>query len=107
MGKIGCNIDTCTHNKENTCCYSGNLNIGLNSSVANNTTCCCSYDNMSDESFKSFAGPKVANTQCIGCNVEQCVHNENCMCGLDCIFVSGSSNATNESETKCTNYVES
>lgn len=106
MGNIGCNINSCTHNKENVCCYSGNLNIELNNSATNNTTLCSSYLNMADNSFTNTVESKLPNNQSIKCNVKQCIHNEDNMCGLDGIFVSGNSAATNEVETKCMDYSE-
>ena len=102
MSKVDCSVTNCSHNKCGTC-YSNRVNIGGQSSSADDKTCCGSFLN------KLLYSDLTNNTNCAGecdslvCFVNGCKHNNNHLCSLDRIQVSGDSVEV-YTETTCKSF---
>ena len=89
MQNISCNVTNCSHNKEMTC-YSNRLNIVGKNSHSDGNTCCGSF---LDRNIYGTLTNNVYNEgnpcDCLVCNVNTCKYNDNSLCSLDSINVSG------------------
>lgn len=102
MDKINCSVSNCSHNKSNVC-YSNRVNIGGKTANETCDTCCGSFLDeklYSDLTNNSNGG---CNCDCLVCHVESCTHNDNNLCDLESIDVSGE-NAKIYSETNCSSF---
>jgi hypothetical protein len=93
----------CSHNKSGAC-FSNRVNIGGNGATESSTTCCGSF---LDEKLYGSLTNNVENNggpcDCLVCSVETCSHNENCLCNLSSIDVSGFNSRIYE-ETSCDSF---
>ena len=103
MQSINCNVTNCSHNKD-MICYSNRINIvGINSSN-DDDTCCGSfldkdhYGNLTNNIYNEGNA-----CDCLVCNVNSCKYNENSLCSLDSISVSGLG-AKLYNETSCESF---
>ena len=102
MQKINCDVNNCSHNKSGVC-FSNRVDIGGMSSSCSNDTCCGSF---LDKRLYSDLTNNTNNSgacDCLVCKVSSCTHNENTMCTLTSINVSGS-RAKIYSETNCESF---
>lgn len=102
MQKINCDVNNCSHNSSGVC-FSNRVDIaGMGSSTENNT-CCGAFLNKLTYGDLSSSCSSSSACDCLVCKVTSCSHNDNCLCSLDSINVSG--NDTNlYSETTCQNF---
>lgn len=102
MNKIICDVTTCSHNKDEMCC-ANRVNIGGKSACNDMSTCCGSYLNSLLYSDLTDAKSESGNCDCLVCYSKTCKHNENCICNLEAINVSGSEAAI-YTETCCSSF---
>lgn len=102
MSKINCDVNNCSHNKSGVC-FSNRVDIGGMTSNSSCNTCCGSFLD------KKLYSDLTNNTNCSGscdclvCKVTNCSHNENSLCNLSSINVSGS-NVNIYTETNCESF---
>lgn len=102
MQKINCSATNCSHNKTGVC-YSNRVDIGGVTASTERGTVCGSflnnyeYSNLTNNTNSS--GPCDALT----CNVISCTHNDNKLCNLDSINVTGAE-AHIYTETECSSF---
>ncbi|MBE6071022.1 MAG: DUF1540 domain-containing protein [Clostridium butyricum] len=102
MQKINCDVNICSHNKEGIC-YSNRVDIGGVSASTSSGTCCGSFLN------KNLYSDLTSNTNSQGkcdslvCTAETCSYNENKLCTLSSINVSGSRSQI-YTETECSSF---
>ena len=102
MQKINCDVNNCSHNKSGVC-FSNRVDIGGAGSSTNNESCCGSFLDKKHYSdlTNNTNGPNACNS--LICTVTNCTHNENSLCNLSSINVSGSG-AKLYSETNCESF---
>ena len=102
MQKINCDVNNCSHNKSGVC-YSNRVDIGGMTSSTSNDTCCGSFLDKKLYSDLTNNTNSSSSCDCLICKVTNCVHNENSLCDLSSINVSGSG-AKLYSETNCESF---
>ena len=102
MARIKCNAEKCSHN-ESGCCYADRVNIVGNSASSDKETCCGSY--LNSLLYGNLTNCTTSSGSCdfLVCNVENCKYNENCLCNLESIQVSGN-NPEIYTETRCESF---
>lgn len=102
MERINCNVTNCSHNKTGIC-YSNRVDIGGMSASSERGTCCGSF--LQECHYSDLTNNTNSNGQCdaLTCNVETCVHNDNKLCQLNSIYVSGNG-AQLYTETRCSSF---
>lgn len=103
MQIINCNAVNCSHNKERVC-YSNRINIvGINSNTDGNTSCASFLDSQTYGTLTNNVFQNGEPCDCLVCNVNSCKYNENQLCSLDSINISGNG-ANLYSETNCESF---
>ena len=105
MNMINCNAVNCSHNKDMVC-YSNRINIVGKNSTKNDNTCCGSF--LESKTYGALTNNifEEGNAcDCLVCNVEKCKYNDNQLCSLDSIYVSGNG-ANLYTETCCESFCE-
>lgn len=102
MQKINCDVNSCSHNKSGIC-YSNRVDIGGMSASSSFGTCCGSF--LNKDLYSDLTSNTNSENQCdsLICTAEACSHNENKLCNLSCINVSGSKSQI-YSETECASF---
>lgn len=102
MNKIKCNVTNCSHNKCGTC-YSNRVNIGGQSALVDEKTCCGSF--LNKLSYGELTNSVNHDGACdsVVCFVKGCKHNNNNLCSLDSIQIVGD-NVEVYTETKCHSF---
>ncbi len=104
MTLVGCNVNNCAHNTNNTC-YANKVSINGKKARTSNNTCCSSF--VSDSNITSFSNNSLDGTQCssLNCTVKTCLNNAGNICALrDVAVTSNADNAHLLSETYCTSF---
>lgn len=102
MSRIDCSVSSCSHNKSGTC-YANRVNIGGKSATVDEETCCGSFLNKLLYSTLTNNTNSEGQCDCLVCFVKSCKHNENNLCSLEEIEVSGN-NVEIYTETKCESF---
>lgn len=103
MNTINCTVKNCSHN--NDCvCYANRINVAGKGATNPNSTCCGSF--LDKSLYSNLTNNTNQNGKCTAlvCNVDTCTHNENSMCVLDTISVSGDGSPKIYSETQCNSF---
>ncbi len=101
MTALGCNVNSCTHNKDNCCCLSS-IKVEGSSACKCDETCCGSFYEADSETAKNASeSPKI--TLNIACDASNCVYNDNQKCNADHIDISGIC-ASEACETVCATF---
>ena len=102
MQEINCNVNNCSHNKSGVC-YSNRVDIGGISANSERGTCCGSFLNKS--LYSALTNNTNSTMQCdsLICKAENCAYNDNKLCDLKSINVSGSK-AQIYAETDCASF---
>ena len=102
MQRINCDVTNCSHNKTGIC-YSNRVDIGGISASSEGGTCCGSFLNKA--LYSALTNNTNSSTHCdsLICSAENCAHNDNKLCDLQSINVSGSK-AQIYAETKCASF---
>lgn len=103
MQKINCNATTCSHNNSNVC-FANRINIvGKNSNNDSGTSCSSFLDKDVYSRLTNNTYDAGEPCSCLVCQVNTCKHNENQLCSLNSINVSG--NGSNfYSDTNCESF---
>lgn len=102
MAKIDCDVINCSHNKSGEC-YANCVDIVGNASVREHDTSCGSYLNKLHYSELTNNVLSSGSCDCLKCMVETCTYNENKLCSLGHIHVSGDQ-AEYYTQTKCASF---
>ena len=103
MNLINCNAVNCSHNKDMVC-HSNRINIvGKNSNKDDDTSCGSFLDSKTYGTLTNNILEEGNPCDCLVCNVESCKYNDNQLCSLDSIYVSGNG-ANLYSETSCESF---
>lgn len=102
MQKINCDVSNCSHNKDGIC-YSNRVDIGGVSASSSSGTCCGSF--LNKHLYSNLTDNTNSQCQCdsLICTAETCMHNENKLCMLSSINVSGSRSQI-YTETECSSF---
>lgn len=101
MTTLGCNVNACSHNKDNCCCLSS-IEVHGNSACKCDETCCGSFYEADSETAKNASESPKINLS-ISCEASNCVYNEDKKCSADHIDISGIC-AQDASETVCASF---
>ena len=101
MTTLGCNVNACSHNKDNCCCLSS-IEVHGNSACKCDETCCGSFYEADSETAKNASESPKINLS-ISCEASNCVYNEDKKCSADHIDSSGIC-AQDASETVCASF---
>ena len=104
MEKINCDVSNCSHNKSGVC-YSNRVDISGMTSSTSNDTCCGSFLDIQLYSDLTNNTNDPGKCECLVCRVTNCIHNENTLCNLSSIHVSGCG-ARLYTETNCESFEE-
>lgn len=101
MVSLKCNVATCLHNEDNYCCKQA---IQVDGEHAKNVqgTCCGSFDNRGEESYRNVYENPNASLQ-VGCEAVNCVYNQSKICKASKIDITGSS-ANTSTQTACATF---
>ena len=88
MTKLDCNVTSCVHNADNCCCKQ---EIIVEGSSANKRcdTCCGSFDESRDGSFKNMFKSPESRLE-IECEAVNCVYNASRRCTADRVGITRS-----------------
>jgi hypothetical protein len=102
MNRINCDVTNCSHNKTGIC-YSNRVDIGGVSASSERGTCCGSF--LNESLYSDLTNNTNSKGQCdaLTCNVESCAHNDNKLCDLNSVNVSGNGVQV-YSETRCSSF---
>ena len=89
MTTLGCNVNACSHNKDNCCCLSS-IEVHGNSACKCDETCCGSFYEADSETAKNASESPKINLS-ISCEASNCVYNEDKKCTARCTLNSGKS----------------
>ena len=102
MTKLECSVTNCLHNAENRCCKQAIIVDG-SEARKNGETCCGSFDQSSDGSYKNlFKSPE--NRLEIDCEAVNCVYNRERRCEADRIGIVGDG-ASEAGQTECATFL--
>ena len=104
MERISCNVESCSHNKDNVC-YANRVNIGGKAADIDKETCCGSFLNKLLYSDLTNNVNSKGSCDTLVCFVNTCRYNCNTLCELQNIEVAGPS-AQVYQETKCKSFEE-
>ncbi|MCR1949463.1 MULTISPECIES: DUF1540 domain-containing protein [unclassified Clostridium] len=103
MQKIYCSANNCSHNKENIC-FANRINVvGKNSDVESDTCCGSFLDRYTYGNLTNNVYDEGDPCSCLVCKVNSCKYNENQLCSLNSINVSGN-DAKLYSQTNCESF---
>ena len=102
MNNINCEVYNCSHNKSSIC-FSNRVNIGGKTANTECDTCCGSFLDKSLYSDLTNNTNSNGTCDCLVCKVDSCKYNDNSLCNLNSIFVSGK-NVKLYSETNCASF---
>ena len=102
MAKINCEVTKCSHNKSSVC-YANCVDIVGNSAVKESRTCCGSFLNKSHYSELTNNVLSSGSCDCLKCSVETCTYNDNKLCSLQTIQVSGDG-VEYYTQTRCSSF---
>lgn len=102
MQKIICSVTNCSHNNTGVC-YSNRVDIGGATASTERGTVCGSFLNKYEYSSLTNNTNSSGPCDALTCNVISCEHNENKLCDLESIKVSGTE-AHIYTETKCSSF---
>lgn len=103
MAKINCEVNNCSHNKAGEC-YANCIDIAGSSAKRECNTCCSSfldsrhYSELTNNILRSGA------CDCLKCTVESCRFNDNHLCALEQIQVTGTPQAEYYTQTECSSF---
>lgn len=101
MTSLGCNVNSCAHNRDNCCCLS-TIQVQGKSACECDGTCCGSFDEAGNGASKnSCKSPKESLS--VSCEATNCVYNEDKKCSADHINISGIC-ASESNETVCASF---
>lgn len=102
MPDLVCSVENCGYNSEHLCSLN-KISVDGSSATNSENTCCASFVQQSD-SFSNCAGCESATKQTeVGCEAENCVYNEECICHAEAIDVCGCG-AEKASGTECSTF---
>ncbi|OUQ17862.1 DUF1540 domain-containing protein [Lachnoclostridium sp. An14] len=101
MTKLDCNVTSCVHNADNCCCKQ---EIIVEGSSANKRcdTCCGSFDESRDGSFKNMFKSPESRLE-IECEAVNCVYNASRRCTADRVGITGLG-ASKAGDTECSTF---
>ncbi|TWH44925.1 DUF1540 domain-containing protein [Sporomusa sp. KB1] len=102
MAKINCTVTSCSHNNSGIC-YANCVDIVGNSATEQSHTCCGSYLNKLHYSQLTSNVLNSGSCDCLKCAVETCIYNDNKLCRLDTIQVSGDK-VEYHTQTECDSF---
>lgn len=102
MARINCEVIKCSHNKSGVC-FANCVDIVGNSAVKENDTCCGSFLNKLLYSELTNNVLSSGSCDCLKCSVETCTYNDNKLCSLETIQVSGDS-VEYYTQTRCSSF---
>lgn len=88
MTRINCEVERCSHNKRGVC-YANCVDIVGSSAKEEYDTACASFLNKLHYSELTNNTLSEGACECLKCTAETCTFNENNLCTLDGIQVSG------------------
>jgi hypothetical protein len=102
MPKINCEVTKCSHNNSGVC-YANCIDIVGNSAAKKSQTCCGSY--LDKLHYSELTNNVLGSGSCdsLRCSVETCTYNDNKLCSLDAIQVSGN-DAEYYTQTDCSSF---
>lgn len=101
MTNLECTVSTCLHYSDNYCCKQTIIVDGT-SAVNAQDTCCGSFDENTDGSFKNIFKTPESRLE-VDCEAVQCVYNEDRHCSADHIDISGDG-AKQSTHTECATF---
>ncbi len=101
MTKLECNVANCLHNADNCCCKQAIIVDGSDAKE-NYETCCGSFDEQKDGSFKNMFKTPEHRLE-IDCEAVNCVYNENRRCSADQVGITGDG-ASEAAQTECATF---
>lgn len=102
MQKIACDVNNCSYYNSGSC-YAERVNIGGNGATVEEETCCGSFLDAREYSDLTNCAACDGKGSALVCKAEECKHNENQLCNLSNIQVSGGS-ANIYTETYCASF---
>lgn len=102
MAKISCGVSNCSHNKSGAC-FANCVDIVGSSAQQDFDTSCGSYLNKLHYSKLTNNTVSSGSCDCLKCTVETCTYNDNKLCSLGEIKVSGN-NAEYYTQTECDSF---
>lgn len=102
MPKINCTVDSCSHYNGGIC-FANRVDIGGGASENATGTCCDSFLNKKNYSRLTNNANSSYSCDTLVCNASQCKYNDNSLCNLSSITVSGNS-VQIYSETNCSSF---
>jgi Domain of Unknown Function (DUF1540). len=103
MAKISCEVINCSHNKTGIC-YANCVDIAGSSAKKDFDTCCGSFLNRLHYSELTNNVLSSGSCDCLKCAVETCDYNDNNLCTLDSIKVSGTGHVEYHTQTECASF---
>ena len=102
MARINCYVSECSHNKVGEC-YANCVDIVGSSASKDVDTCCGSFLNKLHYAELTNNTLSSGSCDCLKCTVDNCALNNNHLCTLDNIQVSGEK-AEYHTQTKCDSF---
>lgn len=102
MAKISCEVTNCSHNDSGVC-YANCVDIVGNSAQKGDDTCCGSFLNSLHYSGLTNNTLSSGSCDCLKCAAENCTFNDNKLCTLDQIQVSGET-VNDYTQTECESF---
>lgn len=99
MTKLGCNVKSCTNNKDNCCCLSS-IKVEGDTACNCDSTCCASYEEANGATNSTNSPNLSLSIACDACN---CIYNTDKHCNADHVDISGI-RATESDETVCATF---
>ncbi len=102
MAKINCEVTNCSHNKSGEC-YANCIDIVGSSAKKENDTSCGSF--LDKHHYSELTNNTLSSGSCdyLKCTAETCRFNDNRLCNLDQIAVSGK-RAEYYTQTECSSF---
>lgn len=102
MAKINCEVINCSHNNSGIC-YANCIDIVGNSATKDSHTNCGTFLNRLHYAELTNNVLSSGSCDCLKCVVETCSYNDNKLCQLGSITVSGD-NVEYYTQTKCASF---
>lgn len=103
MSSLECSVVKCKYNEDHGCVRES-IRVGGEGADSSSQTCCDSFEERRADSYtNSFREPSMCVD--IKCEAKKCVHNNNCSCMADRIYVEGS-NACKCGQTECGTFYD-